>query len=199
MPLSPAAVAREHLHTRQVDCRGYLRADGLWDIEGHLTDVKTYAFDTAFRGDVPTGEPVHEMWVRLTVDDRMVIHDIEAVTDKSPFPICPAVAPNFVRLKGLRISPGFLSEVRKLLGGTQGCTHLVELMGPLATTAFQTIYPYRERQKRLQGADTTLKPGRKPPLLDSCHAFAGDSEVVKKFWPEFYTGSKEAPNSSGQG
>ena len=25
-------------------CTGYRRADGLWDVEGHLTDVKTYAF-----------------------------------------------------------------------------------------------------------------------------------------------------------
>ena len=39
MPLSPAA-PREHIHTRTVTCRGYRRKDGLWDIEGHLVDVK---------------------------------------------------------------------------------------------------------------------------------------------------------------
>lgn len=82
---------------------------------------------------------MHEMRVRITIDDRMVIHDIEAVTDASPFLLCPTMAPDFARLKGLRVSRGFLSEVRKLLGGTQGCTHLVELMVPLATTAFQIV------------------------------------------------------------
>ncbi|MBO6784243.1 MAG: DUF2889 domain-containing protein, partial [Alphaproteobacteria bacterium] len=44
MPLSPPA-EREHIHTRTVECAGYRRTDGLWDIEGHLTDVKTYTFE----------------------------------------------------------------------------------------------------------------------------------------------------------
>ena len=43
MPLS-AAADREHIHTRNVECRGYRRTDGLWDVEGHLTDVKAYPF-----------------------------------------------------------------------------------------------------------------------------------------------------------
>ncbi len=38
MPLSPPAASREHIHTRVVECRGYRRDDGLWDIEGHITD-----------------------------------------------------------------------------------------------------------------------------------------------------------------
>ena len=185
MPLSDAA-PRDPIHARHVDCRGYRRADGLWDIEGHLTDIKTYGFDSQFRGHVPAGEPVHEMWIRITVDDELTIRAIEAVTDKSPFPICPAIAPNFQRLNGLRIRPGFLSQVRNLLGGVEGCTHLVELMGPLATTAFQTIVPYRERQRRESG--TPREPGRKPALLDTCHALASGSAIVKRLWPDVYTG-----------
>ncbi len=99
--------------------------------------------------------------------------------------------PNFQRLKGLRIYPGFQKQVRDLLGGTAGCTHLVELLGPLATTAYQTIFPYRERQRSESPAarEPPDKPRRKPRLIDSCHAFAGDGEVVKRYWPEFYTGS----------
>jgi hypothetical protein len=47
MPLSTSA-DREPLHTRSITCRGYRRADGLWDIEGHLRDVKDYSFQTMF-------------------------------------------------------------------------------------------------------------------------------------------------------
>jgi hypothetical protein len=188
MSLSPPAVAREPIHTRRIECHGYLRADGLWDVEGHLTDVKTYAFENTFRGAVPPGTPVHEMWIRVTVDTHLVIHDIEAATDHSPFPICPAATVNFSRLKGLRISAGFLSQVRKLLGGTEGCTHLVELMGPIATTAFQSIFPYRERLRQAAGKPSS-DPQKKPLLLDTCHGFASDGEVVKQLWPKFYTGS----------
>ena len=33
---------------------------------------------------------------------------------------------------------GLSADVRERLGGTEGCTHIVELLGPVATTAFQT-------------------------------------------------------------
>jgi Protein of unknown function (DUF2889) len=191
MPLSPPAVPREHIHTRRIECQGFLRADGLWDIEGHITDVKTYSFGNHFRGEIPPGAPVHDMWLRLTVDNRLTIHAAEAHTEASPYAVCPNVAPNFARLVGLRIRPGFQGLVRERLGGTQGCTHLVELLVPLATTAYQTVFPYRERERREQRkaeGKPRETPQRRPPLLDTCHAFASDGELVKHYWPEFYTG-----------
>jgi len=191
MPLSSPA-ARQHIHTRVVECRGFRREDGLWDIEGHITDVKTYAFGNHFRGEIAAGMPVHEMWLRLTVDDRLTIHAVEAVTDAGPYAACPRAAPNFERLTGLRIKPGFQAQVRERLGGTEGCTHIVELLVPLATTAFQTVFPYLDRQRRQQQkADGKPResPRRRPALIDSCYAFASDGEVVKRYWPEFYRGS----------
>jgi hypothetical protein len=59
----------------------------------------------------------------------------------------------------------------------------VELLGPVATTAFQTIYP--ARVKRDGEKPLTHKPG----LVDSCHAYASDGPIVKRRWPQFYTGS----------
>ena len=41
MPLSPP-VGRQLLHTRRVTCQGFFREDGLWDIEGRITDEKSY-------------------------------------------------------------------------------------------------------------------------------------------------------------
>lgn len=60
MPLSPPA-AREHIHTRRVECQGFRRADGLWDIEGHLTDVKTYSFHNDDRGTMEPGDPIRNV------------------------------------------------------------------------------------------------------------------------------------------
>ena len=186
MPLSPPA-PREALHTRHVECRGFQRADGNWDIEGCITDVKTYAFVNRWRGEVEPGTPVHEMWVRITIDRTMTILEIEAVTDNAPFPACPGITPNFQRLKGLRIGPGFRAKVRERLGGTQGCTHLVELMGPVATTAFQTLTGPRRKDR--QNADPA-QPRQRPPVLDTCHGWASDGEAVRIEYPEFYTGEK---------
>jgi hypothetical protein len=195
MPLTPP-VQREHLHTRTVECRGYRRADGLWDVEGRVVDVKTYGFDNQWRGRVEPGMPVHDMQVRLTVDDGFEIKAVEAATDASPYRVCGDIAPAYQKLVGLRIAPGFTRKTRELFGGVRGCTHLMELLGPIATTAFQTIYPARARYPR-KGADAAEKEKdaavvkkRRSRLIDTCHALASTSEVVKRFWPEFYTGPK---------
>lgn len=196
MPLSPP-VERQHLHTRKVTCTGYRRSDGLWDIEGHITDQKTYPFHSQSRGLMEPGEFVHQMWVRLTLDEEFVVRAVEAVTDHSPFPVCPAITPNFQRLVGLRVAAGWTAAVRERLGGIEGCTHLVELLGPVATTAFQTIAPVlakerEEKRKADEAAGLPVPPRKRPPLLNTCHAFRSDGPVVKKAWPEFYTGGDQA-------
>ena len=88
--LSP--VARKPIHHRRIDCHGYLREDGLWDIEGHLTDVKSYPFPNTFRGEIQPGEPLHDMWLRLTLDDDLTVIRAEASTAAGPFAVCPAVS-----------------------------------------------------------------------------------------------------------
>jgi len=138
MPLSPP-IGRQHLHTRRVVCQGFFRDDGLWDIEGRITDEKSYEHANEWRGPLKPGDFVHDMSIRLTIDHSFTIVDAEAVTDKSPYSMCGDIAPAFKKLVGLRIGGGFHRAVRERLGGIHGCTHIVELLGPVATTAFQTV------------------------------------------------------------
>ena len=189
MPLSPPA-ERQDIHTRQIVCRGYRRADGLWDVEGHLIDIKAYPFPNEHRGGrIEPGDPLHDMHLRLTVDDRLVIRSVEATTDKGPYAICNAITPAFGKLVGLRIGPGFSRKTKEMLGGVKGCTHLVELLGPMATTAFQTVYPILARERAAAGAPDA--PDRqRPALLNSCHVYASDGELVRQRWPDYYTGTQ---------
>ena len=187
MPLSPPQ-PREHSHTRTVECRGYRRADGLWDIEGHLVDTKPYPFPDEDGRMRPAGAAVHDMWIRLTLDDDMVIRGCEAAMEAHPFPVCGAIAPNLARLAGVRIGKGWMAEVNRRIGGVEGCTHLRELLAPMATTAFQTMYGYRIKQAREAGLGRPRpNPGR-PRHLNACHAFRDDGEIVKQTFPEYYTG-----------
>lgn len=186
MPLSPPD-RRTDIHTRAVTCSGHERADGMWDIEGHLVDTKTYAFENQFRGTVEPGVPVHEMWLRLTIDDDFCIQAVEAVTDHGPFRPCAQAPANFHRLVGLTIGTGWMRKVRARLGGPEGCTHLVELLGPMATTAFQTIWPLRESRKAARPKQAPDKgPRRKPALLDSCYAMRSEGEVARELWPAYF-------------
>ncbi|MGE0723833.1 MAG: DUF2889 domain-containing protein [Alphaproteobacteria bacterium] len=187
MPL-PTPAPREPIHVRTIECRGFRRADGLWDIEGHLVDTKTYGFESSWRGEVKAGTPIHDMWLRLTVDDELTVRAVEAVTDGSPYEVCPQIAPNFQRLVGVPIRSGWTQRVREMLGGVEGCTHLVELLGPVATTAFQTIFPWLERRRRETGGEASGAATRAPRLINTCHAFRSDGPVVQREWPAHYTG-----------
>ena len=161
MPLSKPE-PRDHMHSRDIQCRGYRREDGLWDIEARLVDTKTYSFGNVDRGGVRSGEPVHEMWVRLTLDDDLVVREAEAATEAGPYSICGNITGAFRRLRGLAIGPGWRRAVMDRLGGVKGCTHLNDLLiGPVAVTAFQTVTPLRE--KRAQDAVSGRKPGSWTP------------------------------------
>ena len=166
--------AREDRHNRRVTCRGFARKDGLLDIEGELIDTKAYDFPSSTHGVIASGTPVHHMQVRITIDFDMVIQHAEAVTVHGPYAICPKGADNITGLIGLQIGPGWKRKVQTAIGGPKGCTHITELMGPMATTAFQTLYGEKARQKRdTTGADQTqqLKTPL-PSLTNSCIAYA---------------------------
>ncbi len=210
MPLSPP-VGRQHLHTRRVTCEGFFRDDGLWDIEGRITDTKSYEHANEWRGPLKAGDFVHDMSIRLTLDHKFTIVDVEAVTDKSPYRVCGEVAPDFRKLIGLRIGGGFHRAVRERLGGVHGCTHIVELLGPVATTAFQTVSSgkarelnraHRARTGSLPKPDSGAKPKapRRPYVIDTCHAWRADGDVVKRWAPAFYTGpDAEAVRKAAEG
>jgi hypothetical protein len=179
---------RKEVHTRTITLRGYQREDGLYDIEAHLTDTKTYSFSNDHRGEITPGTPLHGMWMRMTVDERLNILECEAATDFSPYALCPSAAPNFSSLAGLRIRPGFLREANSRIGGTLGCTHLRELLQQIATTAFQTVQPARARRHPKSEGLMDGKSDQKPGILNTCIAYGTDSPVVRKLWPHLYTG-----------
>ncbi|MSO99630.1 MAG: DUF2889 domain-containing protein [Acetobacteraceae bacterium] len=203
MPLPPPE-PREAIHTRAIEINGFRRADGQYDIEAHLTDTKSFGQTNYDRGYIAAGEPIHDMWLRLTIDGAMRITAAAAVSDKTPYVMCPSAAPNFSRLEGLTIKAGFLREANHLVGGTAGCTHLRELLQQMATTAFQTITPAKVRQEmQVEGsADTpgsdnadariTEKMGGAPKVLNTCLAYADSGPLVRRRWPHLYTGEAAA-------
>ncbi len=179
------AVARRLVHQRRVECQGFLREDGLWDIEGSMVDIKAEDTPSPGRpsGRVAAGEPFHLMRLRLTLDDSLLIHAVEACIESAPFHTCPGISQAYQKLVGTRIGPGWNRQIKELLGGVAGCTHLSELLLPLATTAFQTTWYARQNSGEAEAS--------KRVLIDSCHTWSGAGEVVKTFLPEYYQGAAE--------
>jgi hypothetical protein len=171
---------RELVHRRNFEFTGYVREDGLYDIEGRMTDVKTYAFPNDWRGEIAAEEPLHDMRALLTLDEDFAIVGVAVETAAGPYEICPAITPAFAALKGARIGRGWTALLKQKFGGAQGCTHHVELLRGLATVAFQTIYGEKQRRRRAgdaqpEKAGPQQDSGRDvklPPFIATCHALA---------------------------
>ncbi|MEW8506041.1 MAG: DUF2889 domain-containing protein [Candidatus Thiodiazotropha sp.] len=189
MPLSPA-VRRKPLHTRRLNLQGYLREDGLLEIEGHLIDTKPFAIPNRDRGgQIRSGESLHEMRIRLTLDLDFNIVDADAVTDWAPYDHCQGATRSFKNLIGEKIGPGWNRRTRSLLGGRQGCTHITEMLAQMATTAYQTLNSLQNPGQPSKDTD------EKPVILDTCFALATNGPVVAREWPDFYQPGEESESS----
>lgn len=192
MPLSSPA-PRKPFHIRSINCQGYQREDGLWEVEGHLKDTRGFDVNTPWRGLIPQGEPVHDMWMRITFSEDRIIQAVEVVTDVAPYPdSCPHGVASYQNLVGLNIGAGFAKRARERVGARTSCTHQTELLRVLGSVAIQTLgVNYTHVNKSLGNATAMYGDrGARPAILESCHSYATDNPIVNELWPAFYTGPK---------
>ncbi|MGN6084965.1 DUF2889 domain-containing protein [Trinickia sp.] len=191
MPLSPP-VSRQLRHRRAIRAEAFERDDGLWDLEACLTDHKPR--DVALAPGVrPKGLPIHELWLRITIDRQLTIVDAEASSEWVPYPgHCEAANPAYRALIGLNLLQDFRRQARRLLAGTAGCTHLTELCSILPTAAIQAfageVWSTRDSATdRPAGVSGHEGAHREPPFqLDRCHALRFDGEAVRRFYPRWH-------------
>ncbi|GGC06499.1 hypothetical protein GCM10011352_35890 [Marinobacterium zhoushanense] len=173
-------VKRTPLHKRSIEVQGYLRDDGLWEVEGALVDTKGYDIDLPDRGRIPVGGYLHNMTLTLTVDDRLKIVDARAAIADSPYQDCPMAAQQYAALIGLTIRSGWMEEAKKAIGRVTGCTHLTELLPVLATAAIQTIRGYH--LQNTEGFNRSDK--EKTMVQNTCFGFRDGGRAQRLLWPE---------------
>ncbi|NTJ11816.1 DUF2889 domain-containing protein [Rhizobium lusitanum] len=177
-------ITREALHDRSIQMRGFLRSDGLFEVEGRVTDRKSYEFQ-ALLGEmaVPAGTALHDMGVRLVFDADLKVHAVETFTDAAPYSICGAGGDALQSLTGLRMTSGWSARIRERLAAHQSCVHLVQLLGPMATVAFQTL------SVRRQHTEVERDANGRPLKINSCFAYSAEQSLVREKWSEYYEGT----------
>ncbi len=183
MPLSLPLHDRKLLHTRNIEVRGFIRPDKIYEIEGHVKDIRSNKYKNKWT-EVPPGLPMHHMQARLAVDKNYIVREIEVVSDSHPYPgICNKVVSNFDVLVGCKIGGGWKKAIKEKLGGIKGCTHISELLlVPIATTAYLTIY-LDNNDVAIDDSIEEIKPG----FIDSCFALDSKGIVVERQWSKFST------------
>lgn len=178
MALPSAAPARQLVHRRAIDIAVYLRDDALWEVDARLTDVKTR--DTPLATGVrPAGEPIHDLLLRLVVDERFNVVEAGARSDRVPYPgQCDDHGDSFDRLVGLNLLRGFRAAVDERLGGVLGCTHLTELSRTLPTAVVQAFAG--------RVLDTRGTGDVQPFQIDRCRVLRSDSPTVRTHYPRWY-------------
>lgn len=175
-------VTREELHLRQIEMRGYRRNDGLFEVSARLVDRKTHDFTPPGGARLVAAQtPIHDLGVTLMFDKDMIVREVHTFIQSHPYAPCQGGGDTLQTLVGLRIGPGWNAEVRKRLPSGDTCTHLKELLGPLASAAYQTMVT--ERPSRFSERDEQGKPRK----IDSCHAYGASRELVKALWPDYHT------------
>jgi hypothetical protein len=187
MSFLPAPVPRRPVHTRRIAFEGFLRDDGLWDIDCQLSDTKSEEIVMRERGVLPAGEPVHLLRVRLTVDDGFTIRAVQSAAANVPFHECHAAAAEpMQKLVGLTMGPGWRKKIEGAIGGVAGCTHLRELVFNAATAAFQMIPHYRATHGGRK--DEMAADGTPPFYMGQCMTWDFAGPVVQRVAPQFFRG-----------
>ena len=175
------------MHKRSIECDGYLRDDGLWEVEARLVDTKPFTqAGHRYRDELKPGDPVHDIGLRLAIDDTMTIREAEAMMRATPYPTCIEVQPILQRLVGERIGKGWSELVRRKIGRLENCTHLSELLGPAVTTLFQTMSHGKDPEGR-GSLDNQRSSGERPFFVGGCHSWRTDGPIVADMFPQFAT------------
>jgi hypothetical protein len=171
------------VHRRVIETEGFLRDDGLFDVEAHLVDTKQHGYRDSLGRDRRPGDRLHDIGVRLTLNAEMVVCDIEVAMPATPFSLCTGAMPSFKVLIGERVGGGWRQVIRDRVPQTEGCTHVREMLAVMATVAIQTIASLSLKQSGLKLPEDQQRPGR-PHFIDGCRAWDARREVVAHLYPE---------------
>jgi hypothetical protein len=188
MTLPPAAPRRQLKHRRQIDVQVFSRDDGLWEVDALLMDLKTREVHLV-DGPRRAGTPIHEMLLRLVIDEKLDIVKAGSETRWMPYTgMCNSFADPYQRLVGLNLMQNFRSGLRQRVGGVQGCTHLTELAQVLPTAVLQAFAgEVIDTRGNAEGAS-------QPFQIDRCRALRGDGEVVRLHYPRWQRPAAAAPS-----
>jgi hypothetical protein len=193
MSLPPAAPLRQLKHRRQIDVQVFSRGNGLWEVDARLTDTKTRDLQLA-DGVRPAGTPIHDMLLRLVVNEQFDVLEAGSQTEWMPYTgVCDEHGDAYGQLVGMNLMRGFHKQLRETLGGSRACTHITELAQVLPTAVMQAF-------SGLVVDTRGDSPGASRPFqLDRCHALRGDGDTVRRHYPRWYRAPAAAPAAAAAG
>jgi hypothetical protein len=136
------------VHERKIEIRTYPAGPQQIIVEGWLKDDRRVG---GFHWDGRPRPPgvVHRLGIRLLVGGwPLTIQEAEAEMVEIPHELCRTLEESLKKTIGLTIASGFTDQVRRLLGGLEGCSHLTHLLLAMAPAILHGYWTQHSRKPR---------------------------------------------------
>ena len=178
-----SGVVEEKAHQRTITVTTYKAGPGKAVVEGRLVDQR-FRENFLITGEKrPAGE-LHHMIVRLLFDiTHLTIEEVEIQLIKGPRQECSDLYDSLSNIKGLRITKGFTSKTKSLLGSDRCCTHLrelIEVIGPAVIQGVFSIMAENESYPRALKENPQMKKHFADSVVNSCYLWRKDGTEIKK-------------------
>ena len=171
---------RQKIHARKIDISIYEGDSDSIILEGILRDERLLDSYLISGKMYPPGT-LHHMIIRMEVRGPMlIIEDIEVEMPTIPHNVCAETIESLKPVKGLAIVSGFTSKVRKLVGGTKGCNHLLALLTAMAPAAVQGAWSAMVREPKPINSETYM-PAAIERVRNTCRTWREDGPLVKEW------------------
>jgi hypothetical protein len=166
------------LHARTIEVTTYNYDERRIIVEGFLKDDR-FQESHSITGQTSPAGVLHHMAIRLLVNcSNFLIEDIDVDLMSVPREVCRETINCLASIKGLTITKGFTLKVKKMAGGKQGCTHLVELLQAMAPAVFQGAGAHQSQKSSAFDADRARRIIQY--LTNTCHGWREDGPFVEK-------------------
>ncbi|MBW1765158.1 MAG: DUF2889 domain-containing protein [Deltaproteobacteria bacterium] len=106
------------------------------------------------------------------------ILDAEAEMPGVPHELCPTTLESVKKVVKVTIASGFSDEVKKRLGGVEGCAHLMHLILAMGPAALHGYWAQRSRKRLPMPRSLDEVPGLSL-LMNSCKLWEEDGPMIQ--------------------
>jgi len=163
------------IHGRIIEISTYVHGLDAVVVEGRLTDNRLRPTHYLSGECRPPGI-VHDMIIRMVVRGAgLAIEAIEVDMETVPKADCREVENALQPVVGMKIRGGFTEKVKSLVGGVNGCSHLVALLLAMAPAAVQgawaAVAQHPVDRSSVSGAALKF-------LENTCHVWRSDGPAL---------------------
>ncbi len=147
-------------------------------VEGEIKDTRLCQYYLV-TGEKKEPGILHNMKVTMRVNgNALTISDMHVDVKHYPREECIDANKNIQNLNGLSITRGFTKAVKDILGGTKGCTHVVNCILAMAPAAVQGYWAYKAQKPVTK--EFANQGSMSHYLIDTCYVWRKDGPMIKR-------------------